>query len=360
MAKTKPEGQQEFDFEAGEIVSTVDEEHVDDEFDDDGGDGEDEKKEKFKVWEGITSDEALSLFYKACRIGHARMAIAAYELMSWKFGYNDWWVLDRLEGLVGEDCAPEEFCKLIPMLHALKSKAREKTLWRHHMWHAIFAVAKAKKWYQTEEGVELEKIRHLFKYEKETTEQTLKSIELPSYVLDLHTARGKMLNKEGKADLRLCGLWFNRFPIYERWTALVKQMQEEAKAQGKPEPTYEQIRKRWIAEHLKTPDGKVGGNRPGRPTEPAGRRKTKTESSEEKKETKKSSSRSKATYKGEIKLKEPGVFTVTSESDPSKTYEVNIVEETCTCPSHVHRGGACKHIKAVRAFVREGAKQAKE
>lgn len=42
---------------------------------------------------------------------------------------------------------------------------------------------------------------------------------------------------------------------------------------------------------------------------------------------------------------------VASQSDPDKTYTVDIEEQSCTCPDHVYRGTTCKHMARVADLV---------
>jgi len=47
-----------------------------------------------------------------------------------------------------------------------------------------------------------------------------------------------------------------------------------------------------------------------------------------------------------------GLYEVPSFTDPSKTYVVDIFEETCTCPAFTHGvRNPCKHIRAVKDHV---------
>jgi uncharacterized Zn finger protein len=50
------------------------------------------------------------------------------------------------------------------------------------------------------------------------------------------------------------------------------------------------------------------------------------------------------------------VITVTSNSDPNKTYEVRLSGgvATCTCPGFNHRGN-CSHARAVAAELADSA-----
>lgn len=56
-------------------------------------------------------------------------------------------------------------------------------------------------------------------------------------------------------------------------------------------------------------------------------------------------------YKMDVKQVLPGLYTVTSEKNPSNKYFVDMRDKPvtrCTCPDHVIRGTArCKHIEMV-------------
>jgi uncharacterized Zn finger protein len=45
-------------------------------------------------------------------------------------------------------------------------------------------------------------------------------------------------------------------------------------------------------------------------------------------------------------LQERGLFEVESEKHPNRTYVVDLISRTCTCPHFRYRGVQCKHIKA--------------
>ena len=52
-------------------------------------------------------------------------------------------------------------------------------------------------------------------------------------------------------------------------------------------------------------------------------------------------------------LQESSLFEVGSERTANKTYTVDLLEGTCTCPSYQWRGVKCKHIRAVESQSRE-------
>lgn len=50
---------------------------------------------------------------------------------------------------------------------------------------------------------------------------------------------------------------------------------------------------------------------------------------------------------GGIKVLEDGLYEVRSFTDPNKTYVVDVVERTCTCPAFIYGVRVpCKHILA--------------
>jgi len=54
----------------------------------------------------------------------------------------------------------------------------------------------------------------------------------------------------------------------------------------------------------------------------------------------------------EIKELGRGLYEVPSFTDPRKTYVVDIIERTCTCPAFTYGvRNPCKHIKAVKDYV---------
>jgi len=48
---------------------------------------------------------------------------------------------------------------------------------------------------------------------------------------------------------------------------------------------------------------------------------------------------------------EDGKCKVQSSSNPETWYEVDVEEETCTCPHHTYRQVKCKHIKDAQREV---------
>lgn len=55
-------------------------------------------------------------------------------------------------------------------------------------------------------------------------------------------------------------------------------------------------------------------------------------------------------YKIEAQANEPGVYYVRRPGEPSISYEVDLFNETCSCPLFFHHGD-CKHLIATRAAV---------
>ena len=213
-----------------------------------------EKVEKVKAVEeynGGTKDEWVSTFYKALRLGDADLALKTYMIMREKFRISDWYVIGKLQGCIAEDGSPSEVARLLPFLQVLEEKRVNKTLWLHHVWHAIFLVAKATKWYMTEEGHELEKYRHglLFKTggpENDVCDYGWGQTKLPAFALDAHTKRGRILEKKGiPTDGRLGGGWRNRWNVANRWRDLKK---------ANPDKTEAELRKMWITLHHDAPD----------------------------------------------------------------------------------------------------------
>lgn len=194
-------------------------------------------------WNGGTKDLWVSTFYKMLRIGNPEAAFVAYNIIKDKFGINDWYVITKLEGLVGEDCCPNEMPRLLPMLRVLEEKRKDKSLWGHHMAIAIYEVATAKKWYQTEDGRRLERMRHLYWSDSGTKEEAMRAMQVPTIAFDTHTKYGRGPD----ADKRLDGHWWNRFNVEDRWKRLVEHM-------GLEEPLakeeYDAVRDKWVEWHL--------------------------------------------------------------------------------------------------------------
>jgi hypothetical protein len=55
-------------------------------------------------------------------------------------------------------------------------------------------------------------------------------------------------------------------------------------------------------------------------------------------------------YKIEPQEAEPGVYYIRRPGEPSVLYEVDLFNETCSCPLFYHHGD-CKHLIATRAAV---------
>ena len=177
-----------------------------------------------------TQANLISYFYKSCRIGDAKTALIIAE--KFKQSGMELYIARTLIQLIGEDCSPYEFQRLYPTITSYFTNVLRKSNRGHDMWHCVYAVAKARKWYQTEDGIELEKIRHIIK------EKNLPKLDLPTWVYDFHTHEGRRRMATKTADLRLDGRWCNRFEIKERWDTVTKDI-----------TNFEEKAKAWIKSH---------------------------------------------------------------------------------------------------------------
>jgi len=187
------------------------------------GTGTGDKNEQFELASGL---------YKSCRIGDYKNALRFAEKLKRLTG--DFYVMRILTQLCGEDLAPEEYQRLVPTIRTIYHSAKGSDLRGHDLWHCVFAVATAKKWYMTPEGVELEKMR-------QTLHKGIPVINTPrpNWLFDFHTREGRANIKAGTADLRLDGRWENRFNIQKRWEAML-----QAHAGNETE-----ARKQWVKSH---------------------------------------------------------------------------------------------------------------
>jgi hypothetical protein len=180
--------------------------------------------------------DVVSYFYKSLRIGDAETAMRCAALIRKEVGER--YVAHTLLKLLGEDCSPDEWQRLYPTISEYQRNSEAKNpswcLGHHDMWECVYAVAKAKKWYQTEEGIELEKLKQ--KYNDDSKVEPIK--HFPEWVWDFHTYQGKAKIKNGTADLRLDGRWEYRFQIQKRWEKLTKDIKD-----------YSEKVKEWIKSH---------------------------------------------------------------------------------------------------------------
>ncbi len=283
-------------------------------------------KKDEKEHNGATRDLWISTFYKMIRIGNPQAAFTAYTVLSEVFNVSDQYVLTKLEGLVGEDSCPSEMPRLLPMLRVMEEKRKDKSLWGHHIAHAIQLVARSKKWYQTEMGRELEQIRHSF-YNRKKGERDMDLMSVPSISKDGHTRAG-----HGKdADKRLDGHWWNRWNVEKRWRKLLDVLGFE---EPLTDEEYEIARDQWVKWHMKSP----------------------TELKRDKDELDDYSFKTDEDFKEYVEeTDEEGIFKVRSETSKNKKYDVNMNEGTCTCPAFEKSKGKrpCKHIRWTHAVLKE-------
>jgi len=183
------------------------------------------EKEKMDNEEKAT---LISYLYKSCRIGDSEKALEIAE--RFKRAGMEYYIANTLIQLLGEDCSPDEWQRLYPTITAYRNNVASKTTRGHCMWHVVYAVAKARKWYQTADGEELEHLRQKVK------DKNLPPLKIPSWVYDYHTRAGR---KQGSsADSRLDGRWGFRFSIRDRWLGVTGGI-----------PEYGEKVKAWIKSH---------------------------------------------------------------------------------------------------------------
>lgn len=182
-----------------------------------------DKNEQFKLSSGL---------FKSCRIGDIDNALRYGEKLSRLT--NPFYVMRVLTKLIGEDCCPMEFIKLAPAIRTMYNAAKDDDLRGHDLWQSIFIVANAKKWYQTKEGIQLEKMRQVLHKGNSIIESRDES-----WLYDYHTREGQRRIREGTADLRLDGRWENRFNVMRRWQ----------KVYEANDCDYEKARKEWVNGH---------------------------------------------------------------------------------------------------------------
>jgi len=170
----------------------------------------------------------VSFFYKSCRIGDAKNAVLAGEMI--KNLQGEYRVALILNQLVGEDLHPIYYAKVFPLVERYLTMMERKIYKKHNLWQNVYILAKSPKWYMDSalnnirseaslwNGEELEKIRQYINVELELSEPLkVGAFNLmhvfPNWVYDRHTTRGYTLAKNGMQDLRLDGKWDNRFNI---------------------------------------------------------------------------------------------------------------------------------------------------
>jgi len=192
----------------------------------------------------ISKGTAVSLLFKTCRLNDGNAALHWYLVLRKKFNFLPFNLFKILNQLAGEDCAPCECRTLYPMIQAGLSAIQNDTLNWHQEMQTVYAVAMAKKWYQTESGQHLENCRQFNKTligGKGEKNGDLEELKVPLFAFDNHTKEfwTRFRNKE-EVDLRLCGVWENRFNIRDRW----EKLKEES---GDAE--YEYIVQDWVKLH---------------------------------------------------------------------------------------------------------------
>lgn len=172
-----------------------------------------------------------SLFYKAHRIGEAKLAVFSAYLMS-KISSN-FLTLLRFQQITGEDGHPAFTHLIFPQV--LSAMTHYKNIGDHFIWQTSYLIASIPKWYMDEiahfplnsfiDGEELEKIR-LELYGKYTTKEKalefLENFEFPSWIYDEHVKTSK-LNK----NTILSGMPYNRMKIRKRWIEFYKNIKGE-------------------------------------------------------------------------------------------------------------------------------------
>jgi hypothetical protein len=284
---------------------------------------EDVHQPKGNSYNGGGRSEWVSAFIKALRIGDHDTAARSYMVLTEALGSNNWYIIKTLYNCLGEDCTPSAYAELSPMLDALDNRREKNQNTFHDYMHAIYLVAKADKWYQTDEGVELEHMRHDVLWEdgekNDVSDHGWGDKQLPAYALDKHSKKARILMSRGvETDERLWGGWLNRYPTLERWTEFVKE---------NPEASMEELKEKWIEKFNEVPEGAY---------DPA--------------TTGKAAAKD---WEPEIKKLDEHKYEIPSQSTEGKKYKVNLEDETCTCPYYMKRGKECKHLRKVKKFAQE-------
>lgn len=203
-------------------------------------------KPKEKLYVEESEYKALkSYFMKALRLGDAKGSILAGEWLHRAKGSYE--VLRLLANSLGEESDPNEWARLMPVIHSLSYKASKGGggLQYHDLWLSVFVVAKSKKWFQSPEGCELEEARQIVK------EKKLPKVEFPPWTFDRHTTEGwRRIRGESdqKPDLRMDGAWDARWQKQSRWEKVKAEMLAK-----NPDATYEEIVKEWVRVHYEEP-----------------------------------------------------------------------------------------------------------
>ena len=267
-------------------------------------------------YKGGGRSEWVSVFYKALRIGDVEVIFKAYMILTEKLGVKNSYILKKLQGCLAEDGAPDEQVRLQPYLNIISQKNKVGDAGIHDIWHAIYQVVKAKKWYMTREGREWMEMRLMraaeTAEENELADDGWGEIYLPSYALDAHSKKGRMLKKKGvKTDERLCGHAKFRNQLLKMWLKLEEEHSDK---------TLEELREIWVEKFREVPEGAY---------DPKSREDT-------------------TDWEPDIEKVDTHLYEIESQSQSDKKYVVNLSRETCTCPYYEKREQICKHIRKVR------------
>ena len=183
----------------------------------------------------------VSYLYKSCRIGDARNACIAAELVKHMAG--EYYLSLVLNQLVGEDLHPVYHAKLLPNCQAYVDLLGRKINKYHNGVQLTYQIAKSPKWYMDNvmdglkdsdvyNGMELEAIRQEINVQLEIYDKTKAAKyllehtpKLPDWVQDRHTQAGRKKHKTTGEVTPLDGHWDNRYRVKEHWDNVTADME---------------------------------------------------------------------------------------------------------------------------------------
>lgn len=285
---------------------------------------EEEKKEKKPVDYtpfGYDRSDVVSAFIKSMRLGNVEDALYWLRVMR-KANEEKNYIVRRLICFAGEDAFGPESLSIAS--HLVNTHGWEGGDW-NLIEQACVHLTKCVKWWESEFGVSWKKAE----MKNERLLKLGKFKPIPRYAMDSHCKSGWTLGDQGEyMENRMSGDGngiAKRIDSFERhgkfvWEKTLRGWDRYIKDE------FDDEKLDWKKANLKPDDYQplptIDPKQPKEGYEP------------------------KIEYDLEKKL-----FRVQSETDPSKFYEVDLIEGHCTCPHHQGKGAFCKHMVAAKHWT---------